>query len=171
MFVFSKPFDSKISDANHRLRNYCYKAGNTPRQVLGAVLVVFLHRRCIERLLRPAEQPVLLPTAQPRDLAPDSNLIDFPVGRNSAKIGIRITENSNFLAPLAQLAEQVTLNCARSEVIRPALPNTLRKFRVCWVTRSNQRQDSLQNGPNVRSQERSTQGSSSETEPTPSAEK
>src|SRR5438132_4186620 len=52
-------------------------------------------------------------------------------------------------APLAQLAEQVTLNCARSEVIRPALPNTLRKFRVCWVTLSNQRQDSLQNGPNV----------------------
>jgi hypothetical protein len=89
MFVPSKPFDSKISDANHRLRNYCSKAGDTPRQVLGAALVVFLHRRCIEWLLRPADQPVLLPAAQPRDLAPDLDLIDFPVGRNSAKIGIR----------------------------------------------------------------------------------
>jgi len=33
-----------------------------------------------------------------------------------------------YSAPLAQLAEQVTLNCGRSEVIRPTLPNTLRNF-------------------------------------------
>ena len=43
-------------------------------------------------------------------LAPDAQLIDFPVGRNSTKIEIRLPEIPNFLAPLAQLAEQVTLN-------------------------------------------------------------
>ena len=32
----------------------------------------------------------------------------------------------NSFAPLAQLAEQVTLNCGRSWAIRPTLPNTLR---------------------------------------------
>ena len=32
-------------------------------------------------------------------------------------------------APLAQLAEQVTLNYDRYEEIRPTLPNTLLKFR------------------------------------------
>ena len=37
------------------------------------------------------------------------------------------TTNKIF-APLAQLAEQVTLNCDRSEVIGPSLPNKLRKF-------------------------------------------
>ena len=33
--ILSKLFDSKISDANHGLRNCCYKVGNTPHQVLG----------------------------------------------------------------------------------------------------------------------------------------
>ena len=34
------------------------------------------------------------------------------------------------ICTVAQLAEQVTLNFGRSEVIRPVLPNTLRKFRM-----------------------------------------
>ena len=58
------------------------------------------------------------------------------IGCYSPTIGLtdmtlrRSTEEN---AASAQLAEQVTLNCDRSEVIRPVLPNTLRKFRTKWV--------------------------------------
>jgi hypothetical protein len=52
-------------------------------------------------------------------------LKDFSADRNSAKIS---NEKSKFFAPLAQLAEQVTLNHGRSEAIRAVLPNTLPNF-------------------------------------------
>jgi len=45
-------------------------------------------------------------------------------------------------APLAQLAEQVTLNCGRSQVIKPPLPNTLRNFRARGIMLSMEPVDS-----------------------------
>jgi hypothetical protein len=49
-------------------------------------------------------------------------LKDFSADRNSAKI---INQKSKFFAPLAQLAEQVTLNQDRNVVKDAMLPNTL----------------------------------------------
>jgi hypothetical protein len=92
-------------------------------------------------------------------------------------------------APLAQLAEQVTLNDGRSEVIRSELPNRLRKFRMnanacfnagvdCPPGRvanqkpaSSWKKYSLQTGQNVTSQQRFTQSNDGENEPVPSTEK
>jgi len=57
-------------------------------------------------------------------------LIYLAAKGSSATISNRKIANLKFtFAPLAQLAEQVTLNDDCSQVNRPALPNTLRNFR------------------------------------------
>src|SRR6266705_1122646 len=79
--------------------------------------------------------PASLSTQAVTRRVPDADLIDFPVGRNSAKIGIRITGNSKFPRTVSDSKERRSLvrrvekapSCDHSGQFVPA---------ICHVERS-----------------------------------